>query len=244
MERLCFSFARGMDLAYISHLDIMRLLLRALRRSSLPLAYSKGYNPHPRLTLALPLPLGVTAAEEFGEVFMHKPVGPEKFKHALVFQLPAALEVTGTAVLSPQLPALASQVSAARYRVFIGSGENQENLYENLGSALDSLLAKEEIIMERKKKREATYLNVRPYIYEASLYQDGAQALELSLLLKAGSSGAVSPFFVIEQLQAESTFVLPETWSWHVHREKIYKGPEEELRPLIEGMWESKWTKK
>ncbi len=236
MERLCFSFALNMALAYISHLDIMRLFLRALRRSNLPLAYSMGYNPHPRLTLALPLPLGVTAAEEFGEVFLHKPVGPEKFKYDLGSQLPSALEVTGTAILSLKLPALASQVSAAHYRVFIDCGEKGKVLYENLGSALDSLLAKEEIIMERKKKKKISYLNVRPYIYEASLNQDGAQALELSLLLKAGSSGAVSPFFVIEQLQAESAFALPETWSWHVHREKIYKGPEEALRPLNEGM--------
>ncbi|MGM0653222.1 MAG: TIGR03936 family radical SAM-associated protein, partial [Bacillota bacterium] len=75
MERLSFSFARKIELAYISHLDMMRLLLRALHRSGLPLAYSQGYNPHPRLTLALPLPLGVTASEEFGEVFFTEPVG-------------------------------------------------------------------------------------------------------------------------------------------------------------------------
>ncbi len=237
MERLSFSFARKPDLAYISHLDMMRLLLRALRRSGLPLSYSQGYNPHPRLTLALPLPLGVTASEEYGEVFFSEAVGPEIFIESLNRQLPPALELKGALILKSELPALAAEVSAAYYRVFIETYINQGTFFQELKSALEGMLEKEEILMERrKKKKKVTYINVRPYIFEANLLGKGKNALELSLLLKAGSSGGVSPFFIIEKLQAECYFGIKEAAAWHVHREKIYKGPEEALRPLSEGM--------
>ncbi len=236
MERLSFSFARKPELAYISHLDMMRLLLRALRRSGLPLSYSQGYNPHPRLTLALPLPLGVTASEEYGEVFFSEAVGPEIFIESLNRQLPPALELKGALILKSELPALAAEVSAAHYRVFIETDINQGTCYQELKSALEGMLEKEEIMMERrKKKKKVTYINVRPYIFEANLLGKEKNALELSLLLKAGSSGGVSPFFIIEQLQAECYLGIKEA-AWHVHREKIYKGPEEALRPLSEGM--------
>ncbi len=236
MERLSFSFARKQGLAHISHLDMMRLLLRALRRSGLPLAYSQGYNPHPRLTLALPLPLGVTASEEYGEVFFSEPVGPELFIENLNRQLPPTLELKGALILKPELPALAAEVSAAHYRVFVESFINQKKYFQELKAALDGLMDKEEIILERKKKKKVTSINVRPYIFEANFLEQDKNTLELSLILKAGSSGGVSPFFIIEQLQAECYFENNEAAAWHVHREKIYKGPEEALRPLSEGM--------
>ncbi len=237
MERLSFSFARKPDLAYISHLDMMRLLLRALRRSGLPIAYSQGYNPHPRLTLALPLPLGVTASEEYGEVFFSEPVGPEIFLEKLRRQLPPALELTGAFIRKPELPPLAAEVNAALYRVFIETYINQGIFFQELNSALKSLLNKEEILMERKnKKKKVTYKNVRPYIFKANLKEEEKNTLELSLLLKAGSSGGVSPFLIIEQLQAGSTLKLADNGLWRVHRQKLYKGPEEALQPLSEGM--------
>ncbi len=238
MERLSFSFARKPELAYISHLDMMRLLLRALRRSGLPIAYSQGYNPHPRLTLALPLPLGVTATEEYGEVYFSESVGPQIFLEKLHRQLPPALELTGVFNRKPELPALAAEVSAAQYRVFIETYINQGLFFQDLNSAIISLLDKEEILMERiNKKKKVTYKNIRPYIFKANLKQEEKNMLELGLLLKAGSSGGVSPFFVIEQLQqAGSALKLAEDGLWLVHRQKLYKGPEEALQPLSEGM--------
>ena len=237
MERLSYSFARKTELAYISHLDMMRLFLRALRRSGLPIAYSQGYNPHPRLTLALPLPLGVTGSEEYGEVFFSEPLGPELFLEKLRRQLPPALELTGAVIRMPDLPALAAVVSAAQYRVFIETYINQGILFQELNDALNNLMNKEEVLMERKnKKKKAAYKNIRPYIFRANLEEKENQGLELNLLLKAGSSGGVSPFFVIKQLQAGSALKTADKGLWQVHRQKLYKGPPESLQPLSEGM--------
>ncbi len=237
MERIRFSFARKKPLAYISHLDIMRLFLRALRRSALPVAYSQGYNPHPRLTLALPLPLGVTAAEELGEIVFAEVVGPEKFINILSLQLPGALELLHAVSADPEQPALAAKVCAARYRVYFSRGSDVTGNEKLLEQALEYLMAKEEIILEKKSKKKKTInINVRPYIYEAVIIKKEDKPLELRLLLKAGSSGGVSPFFVIEQLTSVIGSALFNDHDWHVHREKLYADHNGTLQPLSERM--------
>ena len=64
MHRLRLKFSRGEKLKYLSHLDLMRLWERALRRAGLPAAYSEGFSPHPRISLASPLAVGVTSRAE------------------------------------------------------------------------------------------------------------------------------------------------------------------------------------
>ncbi len=237
MERIRFSFARKMPLAYISHLDTMRLFLRALRRSGLPLAYSQGYNPHPRLTLALPLPLGVTASGELGEIIFAETVGPGKFIKSLSPQLPESLELTGASVVSYELPSLAAKVCAARYRIFAINGFDRESRQALLQQALDSLMAKEEIILERiNKKKKRTCINIRPFIYEAAFLSEENKPLELNMLLKAGSSGGVSPFLVVEQLGTDTGSDLFKVENWHFHREKLYGEKKGKLQALSEGM--------
>ena len=58
MQRLRIRFRRGLAVKFVSHLDIMRLWQRALIRAGMPLAYSEGFNPRPRLSLAAPLAVG------------------------------------------------------------------------------------------------------------------------------------------------------------------------------------------
>ena len=68
MQRIRISFSRGEKVKYISHLDLMRLWERALRRASIPIAYSQGFSPHPKISIAAPLPIGVTSDGEFMDI--------------------------------------------------------------------------------------------------------------------------------------------------------------------------------
>ncbi|UCG84296.1 MAG: DUF2344 domain-containing protein, partial [Dehalococcoidia bacterium] len=72
MQRLRVTFSRSDSLKFISHLDMMRLWQRALRRADIPLAYSQGFSPHPRLSLAAPLAIGVTSSAELMDVFLQR----------------------------------------------------------------------------------------------------------------------------------------------------------------------------
>ena len=70
MQRLRVTFSRGEELKYLSHLDVMRLWERALRRADLPLAYSQGFSPHAKISIAAPLPLGVTGERELMDIVL------------------------------------------------------------------------------------------------------------------------------------------------------------------------------
>ncbi len=236
MMRIRFSFERKMPLAYISHLDMLRLFLRALSRSRLPLAYSQGYNPHPRFTLALPLPLGITAGEEYGEVFFADKIMPDQFINVLQPQLPEALVLTGSAAVDPEEPSLASLVSAASYCCTLKSSSSVTVKLELLQAALDRLMAKEEILALRKtKKNKTTYTNVRPYIIEVSVKNaDQSKLLEFSLLLQTGSQGGVSPGYVIGQLEPEPGAGNLHAYDWQIRRERLYFKQNGSMQPLSE----------
>ncbi len=69
MNRLRIRFKRGEEIKFISHLDLIRVWQRAFRRAGVVLAYSEGFNPHPRISLASPLALGITADAELMDVY-------------------------------------------------------------------------------------------------------------------------------------------------------------------------------
>ncbi len=92
MYRLRVRFSRGEEIKFISHLDIMRLWERAFRRAQIALAYSEGFSPHPRISLAAPLAVGVTSQAELMDVFLVRQVSPHWFDGAVTQQLPAGIE--------------------------------------------------------------------------------------------------------------------------------------------------------
>jgi radical SAM-linked protein len=216
----------------------MRLLQRALRRSGLPIAYSQGYNPRLRLNLALPLPLGVTAEREYGELFLTEKVDPALLISSLSAQLPAGLKLLGALEVTEESRSLAALVAAARYRAKLIITESKDADPVRIEKAANQLLAAEEILMPRnvKKKKQISYTNIRPYIFELRL-DPGLQAKpELTMLLKAGSDGGVSPFFILQQLAACEPDGGDELWQWSVERESLYLVSDGGLAPLTEGV--------
>ncbi len=241
MTRLRFSFARLEDLKYLSHLDMMRLFQRALRRSGLPLAYSQGFNPHLRFNLALPLPLGVTGNEEFGELYLEDTVSPPILLKALKPHLPGGLELIDAYNTHASAPSLPSQVHAALYSATPDTVEGEIKETYHYKAALERLLAKREIMVSRTRKKGKTVsTNVRPYIIEANIsdVHDGEKdfALRLEMLLKAGSEGGVAPAFVTGKVEEELGAVLPRRLFWRLHRIRLYMHRGGSLQPLIEGM--------
>ncbi|MCM8757608.1 MAG: TIGR03936 family radical SAM-associated protein [Candidatus Omnitrophica bacterium] len=76
---------------YISHLDLMRLFIRAMRRAELPLKYTQGFNPHPKFKIKRALKLGVESENEEAEVILNDFLEPEEFKKRLQEQLPEGI---------------------------------------------------------------------------------------------------------------------------------------------------------
>jgi len=81
---------------YISHLDLMRVLTRAMRRAEFPLKLSEGFSPHPKLSLKRALKLGIESDNEeaaIAAIVLSLPVSPDEFKDRLQPQLPEGIEI-------------------------------------------------------------------------------------------------------------------------------------------------------
>ena len=126
MIRLRVRFRRGEELKFISHLDIIRLWVRALRRAQIPLEYSEGFSPHPRISLAVPLSVGVTADNELMDIIITKAVSPHWFMDTVNRQLPDGLKVLEASPIGLNVPSLQSQVRFTQYQVKLKNDKPEE----------------------------------------------------------------------------------------------------------------------
>ena len=85
---------------YISHLDLMRLFMRALRRADLPIKITQAFSPHPKLSIKRALKLGVESDNEEATVVLKDLVEPEDFKDRLQKQLPEGIQIKSVSLLS------------------------------------------------------------------------------------------------------------------------------------------------
>ena len=141
MQRLRVRFCRGEEIRFISHLDLMRLWQRVFHRAGIALAYSEGFSPHPRISLAAPLPLGVTSEAEMMDVFCVRQVSPHWFSGAVSQQLPPGIEVLQVYQIDLSQPSLPSQVRFAEYTVEVEPEKGQKDI----ASAVTGLLSVEHL---------------------------------------------------------------------------------------------------
>ncbi len=116
VSRLRFGFAKTGSLALISHLDTLRLLERALRRSGLPVSFTGGFHPLPRLQLALPLPLGVEGEGEWLDLEFTEHLDPAAVRIRLQRELPPEFRLLSAAAVPSFGPSLSQELAAAHWR--------------------------------------------------------------------------------------------------------------------------------
>jgi radical SAM-linked protein len=88
-----FTFSKKGAMKYISHLDLMRLFRRSMRRAALPLAMTQGFHPHPRLSIKRALKLGLESEHEEGRIVLKDYLKPEDFKNRIQEQLPDGISI-------------------------------------------------------------------------------------------------------------------------------------------------------
>lgn len=103
-QRIRVWFRKGDRVRYISHLDVLRFWERAIRRAELPLSYSQGFTPHPKLAFASPLPLGFTAEREVMDVTLDERVPIDEFARRLRVESTGDLAVVAVEEVAQSAP--------------------------------------------------------------------------------------------------------------------------------------------
>jgi radical SAM-linked protein len=210
MQRLRIRFSRGEEIKYISHLDLMRLWQRALNRAGIALAYSEGFNPHPRMSLAAPLALGVTSDAELMDIVLEKFVSPHSFTAAVGRQLPRGIAISGIYNTPLTMPSLQSQVRHAEYEVAITSAKDKNDIE----SAITSLLEKETLPWQHQRDTGPHKYDLRVLIDDLWLIAWRQGGGTIGMRLRCDSNGSGRPEQVVAALGFEH---YPEA----IHRSKL-----------------------
>ena len=189
MQRLRIRFSRGEEIKYISHLDIMRLWERALRRARIPLAYSEGFNPRPRISLAAPLSVGVTSEAELMDIFLSKMVSPHWFTGAVSQQLSPGIEILEVFPIAPGIPSLQSQVRYAEYRVQVSTEKESKDIQ----AAISGLLATEHLPWHHERDTGRRSYDLRTLIDDLWLADWCDSYCTIGMKLRCDNSGSGRP---------------------------------------------------
>lgn len=175
--RLRITFSKQGALRYTGHLDLHKILERSIRRAHLPLAYSQGYHPQPKLNLAAALPLGFASRAEVMDILLTEDV--DDIVSALQAHVPPGLRILGAEQVDERAPSLQTQVVAAEYQAEITEAGGGAGLTERIASVLES----ESIPRERRGKQ----YDLRPLIEQLTLTPSPLSSPQGALLKGAGN---------------------------------------------------------
>ncbi len=195
MRTLRVFFEKRGNIRYISHLDLMRTMTRAIRRSGIPLWYTEGFNPHPYMTFALPLSLGMESLCESMDIRIEDDTPEADILAALQSAMPQGIEITAVKppVLDPKFIAF-----AAFDCVFEDAADPDAFCVK-----ADELLHRDSLIVQKlgKKghKKVMKDVDLLEHLQSFSLQKEG-DALRLRLVLPAGSTTNVNPALLCDEL--------------------------------------------
>ena len=182
-------FEKGPRLRHIGHLDLMRAMQRALRRSGLPLRYSQGFNPHILVTFAAPLSVGMPGKREVMEVPIEGEMTGEAFLEKLSDALPPDLPCLSARPVDERHPAPMALLAAAIYQAEL------ETAPERFSETVEKYLAQKEIPAIRKTKTGMKPCDLRPMIYGLSLNGN-----TLTMVLALCESATCKPDLLLSSL--------------------------------------------
>jgi radical SAM-linked protein len=189
--RIRFTFSKTEEMRYSGHLDLHRTWERTFRRAGLPLAYSQGYHPQPRINLAAALPLGFTSESELADIWLDKTLALEEIKARLEEALPPGLKITHLEEVDSQTPTLQNQVLSSEYLITI------LDFFPGLDQRLADMTAAGNLPRERRGKA----YDLRPLIEHVQrLPDDELSRARFSIQLAARPSATGRPEEVLAVL--------------------------------------------
>lgn len=218
VQRLRVWLGKQGDMALVSHLDLVRLFDRAVRRASLPVAFTGGYHPGPRISPANALPLGATSSGEIVDFELTEQLEPAVFQEKLAAQLPADLPVYRVETVDLKSPSATQLLDQAEYCIQV-QAELDASTPGQWQSWIEAVLGQEAIWQEhRTKSGKMTQVNLRDRLFELNL----VEAKNPATLRYVGScrndGTLLKPEQVLEMLAqvAEQDFQL-----LSVHRQRL-----------------------
>lgn len=189
-------YSKGEEVKYVGHLDTMRTFIRCIKRSAIPVEFSKGFNPRVQISFALPLGVGLTSNSEYFDLVVKDKMNETMFLGELNSVLPQGFKALHVDFLEEDnKKSLMSLVKEANYAI---------TLEGNLdSSAIESLLKKEEILIEKESNgnHKISQINLKDYLIEWSVETKEQGKILVTVHATAGSNNNLNPNFVVQAIE-------------------------------------------
>lgn len=190
------TFRKGRQVKYIGHLDTVLAWTRVFRRAGLPLAYSQGFNPQARIQVGASLPLGYIGGRELMDVFLTAPVTEDEIMTSVGQTLPQGFGLLAVEAVEAKSASLQSLLRQADYRVTVETDVAEALLLERIAA----LLAADEVIQTRIRRRKEESYNLRPLLQRLALEKAADGDAVFQMRLSTGQHGNLRPEAVLQVL--------------------------------------------
>lgn len=192
MYRYRIAYQKNEAIKYTSNLDLYRVWERALRRAKLPIVYSQGFHPQPKINLACPLPLGMISTVELVDIWLQEAQDITYLKSLLERSVPPGIIIDGLEDVSVDEPPIQTTILSSVYLVELPDGINIADLKEKISTLSNS----SELLRTRRKKS----YDLRPLLLDIFLREDKVHQPVLQMHLSATEGKTGRPDEVLLEL--------------------------------------------
>ena len=215
--KLRMQITKDRDIRFISHLEYVRTIERAIRRAKLPAAYSEGFNPHLKFSLASALGVGVVSYTEFVEIELAEPVEIEAAARALDKALPRGIRVLAADAVANNTAALMAEAAGASYVVTLPYDKDISEAVANYNDAVELLFKK----AAPKRKEKFKEIDVKFYIPEIAVELKDGKTI-FSFECKITPTGSMKAVDLLNALNEAYALDLPVEMA-DIERHTLYK---------------------
>ena len=206
VQRLQLVFSKTGSTRYIGHLDLARTLERSLNRAQIPLAYTQGYNPRPRLQLATALFLGFTSECEIADIWLLESITPEKALVVIQEKMAPGIHIHSIVEADLRAPALQTLVIEAEYTANV----RKQVAINDLNQRIIDLLSATELIRERRGK----VYDLRSLVLDLESSADDQERIFIKMRLRHEPGRTGRPDEVLSALELDPLDA-------HIHRTRL-----------------------
>ena len=194
MQRVRATFEKKGRAKYISHLDLNRCMLRIFRRSGLPIWYTEGFHSHPYYSFALALSLGFESSCEILDFNLNEDIRFDEIRDRLNAVMPEGMRILKVADQKQKITAIAK----AEYSFSLIADD-----INGLNDAVGQLIAKPEILIEKKTKKGMKEVDIKPEM-EIMSCKKTSSSVDMVMRLPAGTQTNYNPTLFIEALRKDT----------------------------------------
>lgn len=207
MPTLRMKIEKSGPVSFLSHLDFVEALQRALRRSSLPVSYSQGFNPHMKVSFGAALAVGVSSTGEWVDVELQKLPEAVDIEEKLKPNLPAGMDLLEYSLLEEKPKALSTLIEAASYEAQWNKEEFSAVDAEALGLIVKEVTSLKEDYLEIVSPKRTKVMNVSEELIQMEIKETADQIL-LFFRLRLTPLGSIKPTLFLKHLETKGFLPL------------------------------------